>query len=357
MRGAFGVLKGESTTLGKGDARKPPKATDKSFDKAVSRVLKKIKQKPPKEKIQMTTAAILAATQALRMISNEKEEVEKIVKELEKPSSVTDEISKNYSKVNLELKETQELKNYPTSQKAFSAALEKLSKESESAVQSLDPPRSKGENQDPFRSEASRIDISQGRDQNLLENTGRQKKRDKLSGRDKMKPKENDKEKYSSADKDYDYRKDLKQQKTMDEFSTLSGMVKMTSQNLSHAVFHFEEDLLFEEDSVELREQAKEEVYKIFLDNYKRTKNSIFQLEAHTDFSLRPSKKFPTTWHLAAARANAVLNFLLEENDDFDSNRFSIVSFGAYQPKFRYAEGQRVSSKNRRLEIRMFQQP
>ena len=44
MRGAFGVLKGESTTLGKGDARKPPKATDKSFDKAISRVLKKIKE-------------------------------------------------------------------------------------------------------------------------------------------------------------------------------------------------------------------------------------------------------------------------------------------------------------------------
>lgn len=358
MRGAFGVLKGESTTLGKGDARKPPKATDKSFDKAISRVLKKIKQKKtPKEKIQMTSAAVLAATRALRMISNEKEEVEKIVKELEKPSSVTDEISKNYSKVNLELQETQELRNYPTSQKAFSAALEKLSKESESAIQSLDPPRSKGENQDPFRSEASRIDISQGRDQNLLENTGRQKKRDKLSGRDKTKPKQNDKEKYSSDDKDYDYRKEIKQQKTMDQFSTLSGMVKMTSQNLSHAVFHFQEDLLFEEDSVELKEQAKEIVYKVFLDNYKRTKNSIFQLEAHTDFSLQPSKKFPTTWHLAAARANSVLNFLLEENEEFDANRFSIVSFGAYQPKYRYEEGQRVSSKNRRLEIRMFQQP
>ena len=43
----------------------------------------------------------------------------------------------------------------------------------------------------------------------------------------------------------------------MDQFTTLSGMVQMTSQDLSHAVFHFEEDLLFNEDSVELREQAQ----------------------------------------------------------------------------------------------------
>ena len=89
MRGAFGVLKGDSTTLGKGKAKKPPKATDKSFDKAVAKVLRKIKrQKIPKEKVEMMAAAVLSATQALRMGSDQREEVEKIVKELEEPSSV-----------------------------------------------------------------------------------------------------------------------------------------------------------------------------------------------------------------------------------------------------------------------------
>ena len=50
--------------------------------------------------------------------------------------------------------------------------------------------------------------------------------------------------------------------------------------------------------------KLKEIVYKVFLDNYNRDKSSIFQLESHTDFSLQPSQKYPTTWHLASARAN-----------------------------------------------------
>lgn len=358
MRGAFGVLKGDSTTLGKGKAKKPPKATDKSFDKAVAKVLRKIKrQKIPKEKVEMMAAAVLSATQALRMVSDQREEVEKIVRELEEPSSVIEDTSKNYSKVDRKLDVTKPVRNFPTERKQFSGALEKSNQESESAVNKLDPPRSKGENQDPFRSEASRIDISQGRDQNSMENTGRQKKKDKLSGRNKPKAKNMDKERYSSENKDYDYRQKPIIQKTMDQFTTLSGMVQMTSQDLSHAVFHFEEDLLFNKDSVELREQAKEIVYKVFLDNYNRDKGSIFQLESHTDFSLQPSEKYPTTWHLASARANAILEFLLEENEEFDPNRFSVVSFGAYQPKYQYQNNQRDLKQNRRLEVRMFQKP
>ena len=142
----------------------------------------------------MTAAAVLAATDSLRMVSNQREEVEKIVKELEEPSSVIEDPSKNYSKVDRKLDVTKPMRNFPTERKQFSGALEKSNSESESSVNKLGPPRSKGENQDPFRSEASRIDISQGRDQNLMENTGRQKKKDKLSGLNKPKAKAMDKD-------------------------------------------------------------------------------------------------------------------------------------------------------------------
>ena len=221
-----------------GKGQKPPKATDKSFDKAVAKVLRKIKRKKtPKEKVDMIAAAVLSATESLRMVSDQREEVEKIVKELEEPSSVIQDTSKNYSKVDRQLDVTKPARNFPTERKQFSAALEKSNQENESAVNKLDPPRSKGENQDPFRSEASRIDISQGRDQNLMENTGHQKKKDKLSGRNKPKAKNMDKERYSSENKDYDYRQKPVIQKTMDQFTTLSGMVQMTSQDLSMLFF------------------------------------------------------------------------------------------------------------------------
>ena len=37
-----------------------------------------------------------------------------------------------------------------------------------------------------------------------------------------------------------------------------------------------------------------------------------------------------------------ILEFLLDENEEFDPSRFSVVSFGAYQPKYRYQDNQRV---------------
>ena len=143
----------------------------------------------------------------------------------------------------------------------------------------------------------------------------------------------------------------------MAEHATLSGIVFNTSHDLNYAVFHFTENLLFEKDSIELKEQSKELIYKIFLDKYKENENTFFQIEAHTDFYLPDNLKYKTTWNLAGARALSVLNFLLDETEDFDPSRFSLVSFGAYQPKFQYREGQISLRENRRLEVRMFKKP
>ena len=69
----------------------------------------------------MMAAAVLSATQALRMVSDQREEVEKIVKELEEPSSVIEDTSKNYSKVDRQLDVTKPVRNFPTERKQFSS--------------------------------------------------------------------------------------------------------------------------------------------------------------------------------------------------------------------------------------------
>ena len=358
MRGAFGVFKGESTTLGKGKSKKPSKASWESFDKSISEVIKDVKNtKVPKIKVQMLEKAVLAATEAILMVSEEQQEVEKIVKELEKPTSILDETSDNFSRFKKKVRESREPRNFPTERKQFSGATERRMEEPESASRELDPPRSKGENQDPFSSDATKVDIAPGRDQQSMNNTGRQKTRDKETGKKKAKKKFHDKEKYRSEDKDFDFKEQPDSNKTMDEFTTLAGLVQVTNQELSHAVFHFDQELLFEKDAVELKDEAKEIVYKVFLDNYKKDAETVFQIESHTDFSSPPSKKYPTTWHIAAARGQAILNFLLDENYDFDPARFNVVSFGAYQPRYKYGNNQVAIPYNRRLEVRMFQKP
>ena len=358
LRGAFGVLSGTSTTLGKGAQKKPKKKTDSTFEKAVSKVLVKVKRKTtPTEKMEMLERAVLAATRAIKLVSQQREEVQKIVQELETPASETIKESTNFAEIPQETLESKEPRNFPTERLDYSEATDQSKEEMESANQPLDPPRSKGDSQEHERSDLTEIDIAQGRDQTLLENTGNQRKKDKLSGRARVMEKFYDVEKYRSEDEDYDFREKLETKKFLKEYTTLAGMVEKTHPDLSQAVFNLSEELLFKKNEVDLKEGAKEKLYRIFQKHYQKDSKSIFQIEAHTDFAQSPSKKYPTTWHLAAVRAMRVLEFLFEESDEFDPSRFCVVSFGAYQPKFQYAKDQVELEENRRLEVRMFQTP
>ena len=360
LRGAFGVLSGDSTSLGKGKQKKPKKKVDARFEQATSKVMVKIKrQKIPKERLEMLAQAVLQATKAIRLISLEREEVKKILHELERPTSLVEKVSTNFSDIKQQVTESKEPRNFPTERMDHSQATDQNKEESESAAKPLDPPRSKGDMQEHSRSDRTEIDIAQGRDQTLLENTGNQRNRDKLSGKAKSMAKFHDTVKYRSEDKQYDFRQKPDIKSTLDEYTTLSGMVEMTGQDLSHAVFNLSEGLLFEENSLELKEESKERLYKLFLEHYKKESKGVFQIEAHTDFQQSPSRKYPTTWHLAAARAQTVLDFLLSENIEFDPKRFSIVSFGAYQPRFRYDSKRPdgIIPQNRRLEVRLFVKP
>jgi len=358
LRGAFGFLSGTSTTLGKGAKKKPKKKTDSTFEKAVSRILVKVKRKTnPKERLEMLERAVMEATRAVRLVSQQRDEVRKIVHELETPTSAITRQATNFAEVRQETLESKEPKNFPTERQDYSDATDQDREEPESASQPLDPPRSKGDSQEHQRSDLTEIDIAQGRDQTLLENTGNQRAKDKLSGRARMMEKYHDIEKYRSEDQQHDFRKKPETKDTLKEYTTLSGMVEKTSQGLSHAVFNLSEELLFKKNEIDLKEDSKEKLYRIFMHHYQKDTNSIFQIEAHTDFAQPPSSKYPTTWHLAAVRAMRVLEFLFEESDEFDPARFCIVSFGAYQPKFQYSKGQVDLEENRRLEVRMFQKP
>jgi chemotaxis protein MotB len=357
MRGAFGALSGQSTTMGTGVARKPPTETDKSFDQAVSKLLVQIKQKPPKERLEILEAALLKANEALRMVSVEKSDVVSLVDELENPAARKSGSPNNTSTVQEQVEEREKPRNRPEKLE-LSGATDRRKEQDEMTMIQMYPQKASGENiADPLRSDATKTDVAPGRDHNLEENTGQQKQQDKLTGKMKPKKRSMDKVNRRAEDKDYASFREPKLKDTIREFVTLSGMVRETYSDANVAVLQLNDELLFEKNSVELREQAKEVVFKMFMDFYKKDSNAVFQIEGHTDRDFTPSIKYPTVWHIAAARANAILKFLLDESDRFEPDRFSVVSFGSYQPKYRYRKGQKRLQGNSRLEVRMFQKP
>jgi flagellar motor protein MotB len=118
--------------------------------------------------------------------------------------------------------------------------------------------------------------------------------------------------------------------------------------------------MLFEKDSVILKEEAKENIFMLVKNNYSPEHELFFQIEGHVDKLHNTAPGYDNSWSFAAARAENVLNFLLGESDllhkDFKKAHFSVVSFGEYQPKYRYEENQEKSS-NGRIEVRMFRSP
>lgn len=357
MTGAFGVLSGASTSMGSGVSRMAPKLVDKSFDQSIAEEIEKIRQEQvPRERIKLLGKLMLQAEKAMRLVSEEKKEIEKVVHQLEEPSSMEDRRLDNMSFAQQQAQQEESPRNRSEDDRFF-AASKSQREEAETARQTLDPYQAPGERFESERADATNADISAGRDQVLMENTGRQRQKDRLSGKNQPEEGLQDRLMRRSEDRPYDYRKPVDKVKTLMEHRTLSGLVKMAPHDASHAIFHFESNMLFEPGSVELKELAKEVVFRMFLQKYRETEDTVFQIEAHTDLDFTPSARYPTPWHLAAARAVSVLNFLLSEDRNFDPKRFAIVSFGAWQPKYRYLPNQRKLPLNDRLEVRMIRQP
>jgi len=73
-------------------------------------------------------------------------------------------------------------------------------------------------------------------------------------------------------------------------------------------------------------------------------------VEGHTDNRPIHTARFPSNWELSAARAAAVVRFLLEQTDALPPSRYIAVGYGEFHPRDTNAtpEGR---ARNRRVEI------
>ncbi len=73
-------------------------------------------------------------------------------------------------------------------------------------------------------------------------------------------------------------------------------------------------------------------------------------VEGHTDNRPIHTARFPSNWELSAARAAAVVRFLLEQTDALPPSRYMAVGYGEFHPRDTNAtpEGR---ARNRRVEI------
>lgn len=119
--------------------------------------------------------------------------------------------------------------------------------------------------------------------------------------------------------------------------------------------FVFETDVLFESASAELNEEGKAELDKI-ADALNEIRSEIpddldwvLRVDGHTDE--RPvSQAYPSNWHLSAARAISVVQYL--EDQGVPADRLVAAGFGEYHPIAR-GDSEAAYQRNRRIELKL----
>ena len=107
-------------------------------------------------------------------------------------------------------------------------------------------------------------------------------------------------------------------------------------------------DVLFPSGSAELTPEARNHLVTVAASLKRRTANRDFQVEGHTDSDPISTAEFPTNWHLGAARAISVVQFLT--NQGFPTDHISAASFGDKKPVANNSSGT-DRARNRRIEI------
>jgi chemotaxis protein MotB len=87
--------------------------------------------------------------------------------------------------------------------------------------------------------------------------------------------------------------------------------------------------LLFPSGGVEIGEESRGTMTEI-ADLIRPLPNEV-RIEAHTDNLPTNSPVYPTNWELSAARAAAVVRYLIE-NDDIEASRLSALGYGEQRP-------------------------
>lgn len=110
-----------------------------------------------------------------------------------------------------------------------------------------------------------------------------------------------------------------------------------------------EKALLFPSGSADLSAQGKKELEKIGAVIGKRFILHLMRIEGHTDSQPSSNAKFPSNWELSAARACAIVRFLIQRFD-FAPELFTPIGYADTRPMASNATPQ-GRSQNRRVDI------
>ncbi|MDN3516848.1 peptidoglycan -binding protein [Aquisalimonas lutea] len=122
--------------------------------------------------------------------------------------------------------------------------------------------------------------------------------------------------------------------------------------------FLFQSELFFDTASAEIGEQGREQLDNVaetileLRDNIPEGIPWVLQVEGHTDQRPINTEEFPSNWELSTARAQAIVDYLIEQGVPPD--RLAAAGFGQYHP---VAEGNSPEAlrRNRRIELRLTQ--
>ncbi|MFH2056561.1 MAG: flagellar motor protein MotB [bacterium] len=119
---------------------------------------------------------------------------------------------------------------------------------------------------------------------------------------------------------------------------------EMTERGL---VVHIRESALFESGKAELKESAR-----LLLDTlaheFKNLSNHL-RIEGHTDSRPISTERYPSNWELSAARASAVVRYLIAEHK-FSPDKLSALGFGEFRPRASNSTPEGLA-RNRRVDI------
>lgn len=120
--------------------------------------------------------------------------------------------------------------------------------------------------------------------------------------------------------------------------------------------FMFQSELLFDSASAQLTDNGVKQiaevanVVKAISSQIPKDVPWILCVNGHTDMRYISNSKFPSNWHLAFARAMAVVELLIRNG--VPANRLAVVSFGAHQPVSRGSTPAH-HAQNRRIEFKI----
>ncbi len=120
--------------------------------------------------------------------------------------------------------------------------------------------------------------------------------------------------------------------------------------------FVFQSEVLFAKGEADLNEEGLDEIKKLaaalieLKDQIPGEINWVLRVDGHTDADPISTEKFPSNWELSAARAIAVVRFLVAEG--VPAKRLVAAGFGEFQP-IDPGNSKEAYKHNRRIELKL----